>query len=161
MYIAFGHLPTFRSDAPHRIGSLFTSARVVYAAAHTGQLPRAIGVLDADRGTPIRAVLLQAAITITLILLGGGFRALVRIAVVALWAFYFLTVRLHAFRENVLLKYRARVGFGRYNTPSEGTRPSSVGIFASFAQRCCYKPNILNHRPYRTWIITPMIFCAV
>ena len=35
----------------------------------------------------------QAAITIALILLGGGFRALVRIAVVALWAFYFLTVR--------------------------------------------------------------------
>ena len=50
-------------------------------------------MLDADRGTPIRAVLLQAAITIALILLGGGFRALVRIAVVALWAFYFLTVR--------------------------------------------------------------------
>lgn len=74
-------------------GSLFTSARVVYAAARTGQLPRAIGVLDADRGTPIRAVLLQAAITIALILLGGGFRALVRIAVVALWVFYFLTVR--------------------------------------------------------------------
>ncbi len=80
-----------RSDAPS--GSLFTSARVVYAAARTGQLPEALGVLDTDRGTPIRAVLLQAAITIALILLGGGFRALVRIAVVALWAFYFLTVR--------------------------------------------------------------------
>lgn len=74
-------------------GSLFTSARVVYAAARTGQLPRALGVLDADRGTPIRAVLLQAAITIALILLGGEFRALVRMTVVALWVFYFLTVR--------------------------------------------------------------------
>ena len=84
-----------------RTGSLFTSARVVYAAARAGQLPRAIGVLDADRGTPIRAVLLQAAITIALILLGGGFRALVRIVVVALWAFYFLTVRFTRVSRNV------------------------------------------------------------
>ena len=58
-----------------------------------GQLPRALGVLDARHGTPIRAVLLQAVLTIALIFLGGGFRRLVRIAVVALWAFYFLTVR--------------------------------------------------------------------
>lgn len=79
------------SDAS--LGSLFTSARVVYAAARTGQLPGALGVLDTVRGTPVRAVLLQAAITIALILLGDGFRALVRITVVALWAFYFLTVR--------------------------------------------------------------------
>lgn len=103
-------------------GSLFTSARVVYAAARAGQLPRAIGVLDVDRGTPIRAVLLQAAITIALILLGGGFRALVRIAVVALWAFYFLTVL-----AVIILRVR--------------------------------EPDL--PRPYRTWIITPLIFCAV
>jgi amino acid transporter len=50
-------------------------------------------VLDAKRGTPIRAVLLQTVLTIALIFLGGGFRSLVRIAVVALWVFYFLTVR--------------------------------------------------------------------
>ena len=75
------------------LGSLFTSARVVYAAARTSQLPAALGVLDTNRGTPVRAVLLQAAITIALILLGDGFRSLVRITVVALWVFYFLTVR--------------------------------------------------------------------
>ncbi|KAH9041337.1 APC amino acid permease [Lactarius pseudohatsudake] len=103
-------------------GSLFTSARVIYAAARTGQLPEALGVLDTDRGTPIRAVLLQAAITIALILFGGGFRALVRIAVVALWAFYFLTVL-----AVVILRVR--------------------------------EPDL--PRPYRTWIITPLIFCAV
>jgi amino acid transporter len=58
-----------------------------------GQLPRALGVLDARHGTPIRAVLLQTVLTTALIFLGGGFRRLVRIAVVALWVFYFLTVR--------------------------------------------------------------------
>ena len=39
-------------------------------------------------------MLLQASITITFILLGGGFRSLINFAVVASWAFYFLTVRL-------------------------------------------------------------------
>jgi hypothetical protein len=67
-------------------------------------------VLDADRRTPVRAVLLQAAITIALILLGDGFRALVRITVVALWAFYFLTVRRAISQRCVLLvEYRVEV----------------------------------------------------
>ncbi|KAI0275346.1 amino acid/polyamine transporter I [Gloeopeniophorella convolvens] len=103
-------------------GSFFTSARVVYAAARTGQLPRFFGVLDAHRGTPVRAVLLQATFTIALVLLGGGFRALVSLAVVAFWAFYALTVL-----AVVILRVR--------------------------------EPNL--PRPYKTWIITPIIFCAV
>jgi amino acid transporter len=74
-------------------GSLFTSTRVVYAAARTGQLPRALGVLDSNRGTPMRAIILEASLTIFLIFFGGGFRSLLSIAIVALWAFYFLTVR--------------------------------------------------------------------
>ncbi|KAI0297574.1 APC amino acid permease [Multifurca ochricompacta] len=103
-------------------GSLFTSARVIYAAARNGQLPRTFGVLDEHRGTPVRAVLLQAAFVIALIFLGGGFRALVRIAVVALWGFYFLTVF-----AVIILRVR--------------------------------EPDL--PRPYRTWIITPLTFCAV
>lgn len=65
-------------------------------------------MLDTDRGTPIRAVLLQAAITIALILLGDGFRALVRVTVVALWAFYFLTVR-RTFLQQCILRVECRV----------------------------------------------------
>ena len=87
-------------------GSLFTSARVVYAAARMGQLPRALGVLDTKRGTPVLAVLLQAVLTIVLILVGGDFRSLVRITVVALWAFYFLTVRRVTFPQDRLLYIR-------------------------------------------------------
>jgi hypothetical protein len=35
---------------------------------------------------------LQAAITITFISIGGGFRTLINFTVVATWFFYFLTV---------------------------------------------------------------------
>ena len=36
---------------------------------------------------------LQAGLTTTFVVLGGGFRALVNFSVVAAWTFYFLTVR--------------------------------------------------------------------
>jgi hypothetical protein len=41
----------------------------------------------------MRAIILEASLTIFLIFLGGGFRSLLSIAIVAFWAFYFLTVR--------------------------------------------------------------------
>ena len=77
-------------------GSLFTSACIVYAASCTGQkLPRAFAVLDANRDIPRHAgTILHASLTIALIFLGGDFRSLVRIAEVALLAFYFLTIDL-------------------------------------------------------------------
>lgn len=36
---------------------------------------------------------LQAGLSIAFIMVGGGFRSLINFAVVASWAFYFLTVR--------------------------------------------------------------------
>ncbi len=42
--------------------------------------------------TPLNAMCLQAGLTIAFILVGGGFRSLINFAVVASWAFYFLTV---------------------------------------------------------------------
>lgn len=50
------------------------------------------GKLHTTRKTPLNAMLLQAGITTTFILIGGGFRRLINFAVVASWAFYFLTV---------------------------------------------------------------------
>ena len=68
------------------LGSFFTSARLIYVAANEGYLPKAFGRLHATRGTPLNAMLLQAAITILYIILGGGFRRLINFAVVASWA---------------------------------------------------------------------------
>ena len=68
------------------LGSFFTSARLIYVAANEGYLPKAFGRLHATRGTPLNAMLLQAAITMLYIVLGGGFRRLINFAVVASWA---------------------------------------------------------------------------
>ena len=76
----------------NKTGSFFTSARLIYAAGRERYLPAMFGRLHKTRGTPLNAMLLQAGITTTFILLGGGFRSLINFAVVASWAFYFLTV---------------------------------------------------------------------
>ena len=77
-------------------GSFFTTGRLIYVAGREGYLPALFGRLHPTRQTPQNAMFLQAGITITFILLGGGFRSLINFAVVASWAFYFLTVRLSA-----------------------------------------------------------------
>ncbi|KAL4265325.1 Cellular Amino Acid Transporter [Pleurotus pulmonarius] len=73
-------------------GSFFTTSRLIYAAGREHFLPEVFGRLHKSRGTPLNASLLQAAITIMFILIGGGFRSLINFSVVASWGFYFLTV---------------------------------------------------------------------
>jgi len=103
-------------------GSFFTTGRLIYVAGKEGYLPALFGRLHPTRKTPLNAMLLQATITIAFILLGGGFRSLINFAVVASWAFYFLTVL-----GLVILRIK--------------------------------EPTL--ERPYKTWITTPLIFCAV
>ena len=77
-------------------GSFFTAGRLIYVAGREGYLPALFGRLHPTRQTPLNAMLLQAGITTAFVLLGGGFRSLINFAVLASWAFYFLTVRLSA-----------------------------------------------------------------
>ena len=74
------------------IGSFFTSARLIYVAGKEGYLPGLFGRHNTRLKTPLNAMCLQAGLTTAFILIGGGFRSLINFAVVASWAFYFLTV---------------------------------------------------------------------
>ncbi|KAG9318881.1 amino acid permease-domain-containing protein [Chiua virens] len=103
-------------------GSTFTGARLIRAAGREGFLPALFSKLSKSRKTPMNAILLQTALTIGFIVIGGGFRSLVNFSVVASWSFYFLTVL-----GLVILRVK--------------------------------EPNL--ERPYKTWIITPLIFCSV
>ncbi|KAL4253190.1 Cellular Amino Acid Transporter [Abortiporus biennis] len=103
-------------------GSFFTSARLIYVAGKEGYLPALFGRDNKFLKTPLNAMCLQAALTIMFIVFGGGFRSLINFAVVASWAFYFLTVL-----GLVILRIK--------------------------------EP--LLERPYKTWIVTPLVFCAV
>ncbi|MFW7342520.1 amino acid permease [Pollutimonas sp. H1-120] len=76
-------------------GSIFTGARVYYALGRDVRVLRGLGAWN-DRGeTPARALLLQAAITLALILFGvlsqGGIQAMVAYTAPVFWLFMFLT----------------------------------------------------------------------
>jgi len=103
-------------------GSFYTQSRLIYAAGRERYIPALFGRLHPTRKTPLNAALLQAAITITFIVIGGGFRSLINFSVVVCWAFYFLTVL-----GLVILRVK--------------------------------EPML--ERPYKTWITTPLLFCAV
>jgi len=103
-------------------GSAFTSAHLIAVAGREHYLPAWFGKLHSTRKTPVNAMCLHAVLTIVFISVGGGFRSLINFAVVASWAFYFLTVL-----GLVILRIK--------------------------------EPML--ERPYKTWIITPLIFCAV
>ncbi|KAI0957300.1 hypothetical protein AcW1_005735 [Taiwanofungus camphoratus] len=103
-------------------GSFFTSSRLIYVAGREGYLPAMFGRLNKSLKTPLNAMCLQAALTIAFIVIGGGFRSLINFAVVASWAFYFLTVL-----GLVILRVK--------------------------------EPML--ERPYKTWITTPLVFCAL
>ena len=87
---------THRSRCPAEIsvlvGSSFTGARLIYVAGKEGYLPALFGRHNARLKTPLNAMCLQTALTIAFIMVGGGFRSLINFAVVASWAFYFLTI---------------------------------------------------------------------
>ncbi|KIK57784.1 hypothetical protein GYMLUDRAFT_45973 [Collybiopsis luxurians FD-317 M1] len=103
-------------------GGFFTASRLIYAAGRENYLPALFGRLHKTRKTPLNATLLQTALTLVFILVGGGFRSLINFSVVASWSFYFLTVL-----GAVILRVK--------------------------------EPML--ERPYKTWIITPLIFCGV
>ncbi|KAI0780842.1 L-methionine transporter [Trametes elegans] len=103
-------------------GSFFTSSRLIYVAGKEGYLPALFGRHNSLLKTPLNAACLNAVLTTLFILIGGGFRSLINFAVVASWAFYFLTVL-----GLVILRVK--------------------------------EPML--QRPYKTWIITPLVFCAV
>ena len=65
-----------------RSGSFFTSARLIYVAGKEGYLPAFFGQHNKRLHTPLNAMCLQASLTITFILMGGGFRRLINFGVI-------------------------------------------------------------------------------
>ncbi|KAF9327700.1 hypothetical protein BG006_009034 [Podila minutissima] len=72
-------------------GSIFTGARVIFASAREGNLPKIFGKVNEKRKTPIAALGLQAVMT-SIMILGGTFSTLVNFFSVAAWLFYLASI---------------------------------------------------------------------
>jgi APA family basic amino acid/polyamine antiporter len=91
-------------------GTIMSGARVPYAVARDGYFFSALGEVNPRFHTPSVAIILQAAMSIALLLLGGNFRQLFSLAIFAEWLFYMIagsTIFVFRWREpNLPRPYR-------------------------------------------------------
>jgi APA family basic amino acid/polyamine antiporter len=71
-------------------GTVMSGARVPYAVARDGYFFRALAEVHPRFHTPSVAIVVQAALSIVLLLLGGNFRQLFSLAIFAEWLFYMI-----------------------------------------------------------------------
>ena len=71
-------------------GTIMSGARVPYAVARDGYFFRALAEVHPRFHTPSVAIVVQAALSILLLLLGGNFRQLFSLAIFAEWLFYMI-----------------------------------------------------------------------
>ena len=95
-------------------GTVMSGARVPFAVARDGYLFKALGEVHPKFHTPGVALVIQAAVAIVLVLVGGAFRELFSLAIFAEWLFYIVaasTIFVFRWREpNVPRPYRT-VGY--------------------------------------------------
>jgi APA family basic amino acid/polyamine antiporter len=72
-------------------GTIRSGARVSFAVARDGYFFRALADVHPRFHTPSIALVVQAALSIALLLLGGNFRQLFSLAIFAEWLFYMIS----------------------------------------------------------------------
>jgi APA family basic amino acid/polyamine antiporter len=71
-------------------GTIMSGARVPFAAARDGYLFEAIGKVHRRYRTPAVSIVVQCALAVILLLIGGSFRQFFSLAIFAQWLFYML-----------------------------------------------------------------------
>jgi APA family basic amino acid/polyamine antiporter len=71
-------------------GTIMSGARIPYAMARDGYFFRSLAEVHPRFRTPGAAIVVQAALSIVLLLLGGSFRQLFSLAIFAEWLFYMI-----------------------------------------------------------------------
>jgi basic amino acid/polyamine antiporter, APA family len=72
-------------------GTIMSGARIPYAVARDGYFFSALAEVNPRFHTPSMAILVQAVLSIILLLLGGNFRQLFSLAIFAEWLFYMIS----------------------------------------------------------------------
>lgn len=81
-------------------GTVMSGGRVPFAVARDGYLFKALGEVHPKFHTPALALVIQAAVAIVLIIVGGAFRELFSLAIFAEWLFYVVaTSTIFVFRK--------------------------------------------------------------
>jgi APA family basic amino acid/polyamine antiporter len=130
-------------------GTIMSGARVPFAVARDGYFFRALAEVHPRFHTPSVAIIVQAILSILLLLLGGNFRQLFSLAIFAEWLFYMIagsTVFVFRLREPgakrpyrmwgypwVPLLFVVTSAFLLYYTFTENLRNSAAGVLVILA----------------------------
>jgi APA family basic amino acid/polyamine antiporter len=116
-------------------GTIMSGARVPYAVARDGYFFSALAEVHPRFHTPSVAIVMQAALSIALLLLGGNFRQLFSLAIFAEWLFYMIagsTVFVFRWREpNAPRPYRM---FGYPLVPTLFICAAAVLLYYTFRE---------------------------
>lgn len=118
---------------------IMPASRLIYAAARDHFLPSIFAKLHPKRRTPDHAMALQAGLTVFFIVFGGGFRSEFQVD---------RSQEPQLNRTPALLNFFSVTSWTFYLL-------TVLGLLVLRVK----EPNL--ERPYRTWIITPIIFCGV
>jgi APA family basic amino acid/polyamine antiporter len=116
-------------------GTILSGARVPYAVARDGYFFSALAEVHPRFHTPSVAIVMQAVLSIALLLLGGNFRQLFSLAIFAEWLFYMIagsTVFVFRWREpNAPRPYRM---FGYPFVPALFIAAAAVLLYYTFRE---------------------------
>jgi APA family basic amino acid/polyamine antiporter len=116
-------------------GTIMSGARVPYAVARDGYFFSALAEVHPRFHTPSVALVMQAALSIALLLLGGNFRQLFSLAIFAEWLFYMIagsTVFVFRWRQpNAVRPYRM---FGYPLVPALFMAAAAILLYYTFRE---------------------------
>ena len=116
-------------------GTIMSGARVPYAMARDGYFFRSLADVHPRFHTPSAAIVVQAVLSIILLLLGGNFRQLFSLAIFAEWLFYMIagsTVFVFRWRDpNAARPYRV---FGYPFVPALFIAVAAVLLYYTFRE---------------------------
>jgi APA family basic amino acid/polyamine antiporter len=120
-------------------GTIMSGARVPFAVARDGHFFRSLGAVHPRFRTPSVALVVQAALAVVLLLLGGSFRQFFSLAIFAEWLFYMIAASsIFIFRRrepNGLRSYRT---WGYPAVPALFILASAVLLYFTFTENLRY-----------------------
>lgn len=115
-------------------GTIMSGARVPYAVARDGYFFSALAEVHPAFHTPSVAIVVQAVLSVTLLLLGGSFRQLFSLAIFAEWLFYMIaSSTIFVFRRREPQAPRPYKVWGYPLVPSLFVLVSAVLLYYTFA----------------------------
>jgi len=160
--IAIGHLGALLVSAGMALsmfvtlnGTIMSGGRIPFAVARDGYFFRALAEVHPRFHTPSLALIVQAVMSILLLLVGGGFKDFIELAIFAEWLFYMLAAStIFVFRAREPNAPRAYRTWGYPLVPALFVVSAAVLLYYTFMDK-------LHTSPKGTLVMTLVLLAGI